>query len=146
MDTKIHFLVVNDSEVMRRVIVALLKELGYIKISEADDGAMALRSLKAASLIGSPIDFIITDCSMPLMNGLEMIRAVRDQDGMERLPILMVTAEAKMEHIVEAMDAGADSYLVKPFKAASLGKKIENLLVDRGLKSAQTALGGLGSR
>lgn len=133
MDTRIHFLVVNDSNVMQKVIVALLKEVGYIKISEADDGEMALRSLKAAKTIGSPVDFIITDCAMPLMNGLELIRAVRNQDGIGDMPILMVTAEAKTENIVAAIDAGADSYLVKPFKAASLGKKIEELLASKGL-------------
>lgn len=136
MDTKIHFLVVNDSSVMQKVIVALLKEVGYLKISEADDGEMALRSLKAAKTIGSPVDFIITDCAMPVMNGLELIRAVRNQDEAGDIPILMLTAEAKTENIVAAIDAGADSYLIRPFKAASLGKKIEQLLASKGLKNA----------
>lgn len=139
MDTKLHFLVVNDSSMMQKVVVALLRELGYLKISEADNGEMALRSLKTAKMIGSPVDFIITDCSMPLMNGLELIRAVRSQDDNGDMPILMITAEAKKEQIVAAIDAGADSYLVKPFKATSLGKKIEKLLAGRSLQNSESA-------
>ena len=135
MDSKIHFLVVNDADVMRKVIVALLKEIGYVKVSEADDGEMALRSLATAKVIGSPVDFIITDCSMPLMNGLELVRAIRSDENFSAIPILMITAEAKMENILAAIEAGTDSYLVKPFKAETLGKKIETLLVNRGLKS-----------
>lgn len=140
LNSKIHFLVVNDSDVMRKVIVALLKEIGYVKVSEADDGERALRSIETAKAIGSPVDFIITDCSMPLMNGLEMVRAIRSDPNTSRLPVLMVTAEAKMENILAAIDAGTDSYLVKPFKAETLGKKIEALLVDRGLKNPEIVI------
>ena len=137
MNTKIHFLVVNDSDVMQKVIVALLKEIGYVRVSEADDGKTALRTMETAKSIGSPIDFVITDCAMPEMNGLEMIRAIRSDPYANRIPILMVTAEAKQENIVAAADAGVDSYLVKPFRADTLRKKIEGLLVERGLKEPQ---------
>lgn len=146
MNTKIHFLVVSHSDVMLKILEALLKELGYLKISEAEDGEMALRTLKMAALIGSPVNFIITDNPMPLMSGMELIRTVRDQPGMKGMPILMATAEAKPEQIIAATQAGADSYLVRPFKAASLGKKVENLLVARGLKKPEIVFFGLNAR
>lgn len=141
---KIHFLVVNDSDVMQKIIVALLKELGYLKISLSDSGEKALLSIRAASLIGAPIDFIISDSTMPMMTGLEFIREVRQLDGMNQIPILMVTAQAKTEDIISAVNAGADSYLVKPFKANSLRKKIEGLLVSHHLMDAPIVFGGLG--
>ena len=128
MRTDLHFLVVNDSLPMRRVMTHLLKELGYARISEAGDGAMALRTIKTARVVGAPITFVITDCAMPVMNGLDLIRTIRATPGQTDLPILMVTPEAKRENIVAAAEAGTDSYIVRPFNANALDRKIDKVL------------------
>lgn len=141
MDAKLHFLVVNDSPQIRRIVVALLKELGYIKVSEANDGQMALRSIKTAKRVGAPINFVITDFAMPVMNGFDMIRAVRSNPDMSNIPVLMITIEATPEHILAAAEVGVDSYLVRPFKAASLKTKVDALLLHKGLKEPEIDYG-----
>jgi len=131
MNTELHFLIVNDEANMRLILVALLKEIGYVKVSEAENGEMALRALKTAKLVGNPIEFIITDCSMPLMDGLNLIRTVRTDPETKDIPILMCTARAHKENILAAVDAGADDYIVAPFKASSLRKKFEKMFAKR---------------
>ncbi|MFT5533770.1 MAG: two-component system chemotaxis response regulator CheY [Burkholderiaceae bacterium] len=124
----LHFLLVGDKESTRRLLVQLLKELGYMKVSEASDGEMAIRSFNNARTVGAPINFLITDCAMPMMNGLTLMREVRTDAQLRTVPMLMVTAGATREHILAATDAGADGYLVKPFSAAKLKQKIALLV------------------
>lgn len=112
---------------MRHLIICLLKELGYIKISEANDGAMALRSFKAAETVGAPINFVITDCHMPVMDGLALIRSIRESPALTHLPILMVTPDATKENILAAVEAGTDDYIVKPFRATALQAKLDKI-------------------
>ena len=126
--TDLHFLVVNDTFPMRQVVMHLLKELGYLKISEAIDGAMAMRTFKHAQLVGAPIGFVITDCAMPVMDGLELIRTIRSTPALAAIPVLMVTPEASKENILAAVEAGTDGYIVRPFNAAALRRKIEKIL------------------
>jgi two-component system chemotaxis response regulator CheY len=126
--TDLHFLVVNDTFPMRQVVMHLLKELGYLKISEAIDGAMAMRTFKHAQLVGAPIGFVITDCAMPVMDGLELIRTIRSTPALTAIPVLMVTPEASKENILAAVEAGTDGYIVRPFNAAALRRKIEKIL------------------
>ncbi len=133
MRTDLHFLVVNDALPMRRVMVHLLKELGYRKISEAIDGAMALRAFKNAQVVGAPIRFVITDFAMPVMNGLDLIRTIRATPDLADLPVLMVTPEASRENILAAAEAGTDGYIVRPFNAAALGRRLDKILVQKGL-------------
>jgi two-component system chemotaxis response regulator CheY len=133
MQTDLHFLVVNDAVPMRHVVMHLLKELGYRKISEAIDGAMALRACRNAQAIGAPIEFIITDCAMPIMNGLDLIRTIRATHDLANLPILMVTPHASRENILAAAEAGTDGYIVRPFNATALGRKLEAILAVKGV-------------
>ncbi|MES2073840.1 MAG: response regulator [Pseudomonadota bacterium] len=140
MDTKLHFLVVNDSPLLQQVMVSLLKEIGYLKVSEAIDGQMALRAIKTAAAVGNPVKFMITDCAMPFMDGLELIRTIRGAPEMKGVPILVVTEEATKDNVLAALQAGADGYVVRPFKATSLRGKVESLLVKRGLKEAEVSL------
>lgn len=133
MRTNLHFLVVNDSLPMRQVVVHLLKELGYRKISEAIDGAMAIRAFKNAQVVSAPIGFVITDCAMPVMNGLELIRTIRATPDLADLPVLMVTPQASRENILAAVEAGTDGYIVRPFNANALGRKLDKILVQKGL-------------
>ena len=117
------FLVVDDFSTMRRIIRNLLKELGYNNVDEAEDGSMAV-----AKLNRDTYDFIVSDWNMPVMDGLELLKAVRADAKLAHIPMLMVTAEAKKENIIAAAQAGASSYVVKPFTAATLDEKISKIL------------------
>jgi two-component system chemotaxis response regulator CheY len=115
-------LIVDDFSTMRRIIKNLLRDLGFTNTQEADDGSSALPLLKA-----SDFDFLITDWNMPGMTGIDLLKAVRADDKLKSLPVLMVTAEAKREQIIEAAQAGVNGYVVKPFTAQALKEKIEKI-------------------
>ena len=121
-DPKTKFLVVDDFSTMRRIVRNLLKELGYSNVDEAEDGAMALSKLK-----NETFDFVISDWNMPVMNGLDMLKSIRADAALAKLPVLMVTAEAKKENIIAAAQAGANGYVVKPFTAATLDEKLAKI-------------------
>lgn len=122
-DSKMRFLVVDDFSTMRRIVRNLLKELGFADIEEAEDGNIALTRLK-----GEKFDFVVSDWNMPNMSGIELLKAIRADASLKHLPVLMVTAEAKKENIVEAAQAGASGYIVKPFTAATLDEKLKKIL------------------
>ena len=117
------FLVVDDFSTMRRIVKNLLHELGYTNVAEADDGTTALPLLR-----GGSFDFLITDWNMPGMPGLELLKQVRADARLAKLPVLMLTAEAKREQIVEAAQAGVSGYVIKPFTATTLREKIDKIL------------------
>ena len=117
------FLVVDDFSTMRRIVSSLIRELGTESITEAEDGVEALSKLSKGVF-----DFIISDWNMPRMNGLELLQAVRADASLSKIPFLLITAEARKENIVDAVKAGADGYIVKPFSASVLGDKITNIL------------------
>ncbi|MEY3262665.1 MAG: chemotaxis protein CheY [Pseudomonadota bacterium] len=121
-DPKTRFLVVDDFSTMRRIVRNLLKELGYANVDEAEDGAMALSKLRNESF-----DFVISDWNMPVMDGLDMLKTMRADAALAKLPVLMVTAEAKKENIIAAAQAGANGYVVKPFTAATLDEKLAKI-------------------
>jgi two-component system, chemotaxis family, chemotaxis protein CheY len=118
-DPNMKFLVVDDFSTMRRIVRNLLKELGYTNVDEAEDGAMGLSKLRS-----SQFDFVISDWNMPNMDGLTMLQQIRADPALSKLPVLMVTAEAKKENIIAAAQAGANGYVVKPFTAATLDEKL----------------------
>lgn len=126
MTSEMKFLVVDDYSTMRRIVKNLLHDLGYAQVAEADDGNTALPMLKAGQY-----DFLITDWNMPGMPGLDLLKAVRADDRLAKLPVLMLTAEAKREQIVEAAQAGVNGYVIKPFTAATLKEKIDKILESR---------------
>jgi two-component system chemotaxis response regulator CheY len=115
-------LIVDDFSTMRRIIKNLLRDLGYTNTSEADDGKTALPMLQAGNF-----DFLVTDWNMPGMTGIELLKHVRADAKLKTMPVLMVTAEAKRDQIVEAAQAGVNGYVVKPFTAAALKEKIERI-------------------
>jgi two-component system chemotaxis response regulator CheY len=115
-------LVVDDFSTMRRIIKNLLRDLGFTNTEEADDGQTALPMLKTGKF-----DFLVTDWNMPGMTGIELLAAVRADDSLKNMPVLMVTAEAKRDQIVAAAQAGVNGYVVKPFTAAVLKEKIEKI-------------------
>ena len=116
------FLVVDDFSTMRRIVRNLLKELGYTNVDEAEDGSMALSKLRSEQF-----DFVISDWNMPVMDGLTMLQQIRADPALSKLPVLMVTAEAKKENIIAAAQAGANGYVVKPFTAATLDEKLAKI-------------------
>ena len=122
MDKNIKILIVDDFATMRRIIKNLLRDLGYNNVQEADDGNTALPMLKSGKF-----DFLITDWNMPGMTGIELLKAVRADPELAKLPVLMVTAEQKREQIIEAAQAGVNGYIVKPFTAQTLKEKIEKI-------------------
>ena len=123
MSKDLKFLVVDDFSTMRRIIKNLLHDLGYSNVTEADDGKTALPMLQAGGF-----DFLITDWNMPGMPGLELIKAVRADAKLANMPVLMLTAEAKREQIIEAAQAGVNGYVIKPFTAETLKEKLDKIL------------------
>jgi two-component system chemotaxis response regulator CheY len=119
-DTK--FLVVDDFSTMRRIVRNLLKELGFANVQEAEDGVDALNKLRSETF-----DFVVSDWNMPNMTGIDLLRAIRADNNLKHLPVLMVTAEAKKENIIAAAQAGASGYVVKPFTAATLDEKLKKI-------------------
>jgi len=122
LDKNIKILIVDDFSTMRRIIKNLLRDLGFNNTSEADDGNTALPMLKNGNF-----DFLITDWNMPGMTGIDLLRAVRADEQLADMPVLMVTAEQKREQIIEAAQAGVNGYIVKPFTAQTLKEKLEKI-------------------
>ncbi|HEY9547781.1 MAG TPA: chemotaxis response regulator CheY [Solimonas sp.] len=122
MDKNMKILVVDDFSTMRRIVRNLLGDLGYTNITEADDGKTAWPLLQASSF-----DFVVTDWNMPGMTGIELLRNIRGDARIGKTPVLMVTAEAQREQIIEAAQAGVNGYIIKPFNAATLKEKIDKI-------------------
>jgi len=123
-DKNLKFLVVDDFSTMRRIVRNLLKELGYTNVDEAEDGVAALQKLRS----GTNFQFVVTDWNMPNMTGIELLKNIRADANLKHLPVLMITAEAKKENIIEAAQAKASGYIVKPFTAAVLDEKLNKIL------------------
>ncbi len=123
MSKNLKFLVVDDFSTMRRIVKNLLNDLGYANVVEADDGNSAWPLLQAGG-----IDFLVTDWNMPGMPGLELLKQVRADPKLAKMPVLMLTAEAKREQIIEAAQAGVNGYVIKPFTAITLKEKIDKIL------------------
>ena len=121
-DKNMRFLVVDDFSTMRRIVRNLLKELGFTNVDEAEDGQVALHKLK-----NGQFEFVVTDWNMPNMSGIELLKAIRADASLKHLPVMMITAEAKKENIIEAATAGASGYIVKPFTAATLDEKLNKI-------------------
>jgi len=106
----------------KRIIKNLLRDLGFTNTTEADDGLTALPMLQQGGF-----DFLVTDWNMPGMEGIELLKKVRADENLKTLPVLLVTAEAKKEQIVEAAQAGVNGYIVKPFTSGTLKEKIDKI-------------------
>jgi two-component system chemotaxis response regulator CheY len=126
-DKNMKFLVVDDFSTMRRIVRNLLKELGFSNVDEAEDGVAALQKLH-----GGGFEFVVSDWNMPNMTGIELLKAIRADAALKHLPVLMITAEAKKENIIEAAQAGASGYIVKPFTAATLEEKLNKIFEKLG--------------
>ena len=128
MASDLRFLIVDDFSTMRRIVRNLLKESGFSDADEAEDGLVALHKLPA-----SKFDFVVPDINMPNMNGFQLLNAIKADDKLKHLPVLMVTAEARKEDIVAAAQGGAAGYIVKPFTKATLEDKVTFIIKKMGL-------------
>jgi len=123
VDKNLKILVVDDYATMRRIIRNLLRQLDLTNVEEAQDGSSGLKVLRDA-----PFDLIISDWNMEPMTGLQLLKTVRSDAKLKRIPFIMVTAESKTENVVAAKQAGVSNYIVKPFNAETLKLKLESVL------------------
>ena len=130
MDRKMKILVVDDFSTMRRIVKNLLKQIGFENIEEAEDGQHALSKLK-----GDRFQFVVSDWNMPNMTGIELLKSVRSDPELKDLPFLMVTAEAEKEKVIEAIKAGVNNYIIKPFTAEILKEKMDKIFEKLGINS-----------
>lgn len=121
-DPNMKILVVDDMVTMRRIVKNILKQLGFANVDEAENGQEALQKLRADSF-----GFVVSDWNMPVMTGIDMLRAIRADEKLKTTPVLMVTAEAQQSNLVEAVQAGVSNYIVKPFTAETLQEKIAKI-------------------
>lgn len=119
VDKNMRIMVVDDFQTMRRIIMNLLKQLGFNNVTEADDGTTAWDRLEAEH-----VDLVISDWNMPKMTGIDLLKKVRTTERTKALPFIMVTAEGKRENVITAVQAGVSNYIVKPFNAATLKEKL----------------------
>ncbi len=122
MNKNMKILIVDDFSTMRRIVKNLLRDLGFNNTQEVDDGLTALPMLKKGDF-----EFVVTDWNMPGMQGIDLLKNIRADDELKHLPVLMITAEAKREQIIEAAQAGVNGYIVKPFTAATLKEKLDKI-------------------
>jgi two-component system chemotaxis response regulator CheY len=122
IDFRMRVLVVDDFATMRKIVRNILKQIGFEDITEAEDGNAALRVLK-----NEKIGLVVTDWNMPNMSGLELLQEIRRNGQTQKIPVLMVTAEGLKENVMEAVKAGVNNYVVKPFTAEVLQEKIETI-------------------
>jgi len=122
VDKNMKILVVDDFSTMRRIVKNLLGDLGFTNISEADDGKTAWPMLQSGNF-----DFVVTDWNMPGMTGIDLLRSIRGDARIGKTPVLMVTAEAQRDQIIEAAQAGVNGYVIKPFTAVTLKEKIDKI-------------------
>ncbi len=122
MDVNMKILIVDDFSTMRRIVKNLLNDLGYGNTTEADDGKTAWPLLQSGDF-----DFVVTDWNMPGMTGIDLLRNIRGDARLAKLPVLMVTAEAQRDQIIEAAKAGVNGYIIKPFTAVTLKEKIDKI-------------------
>ncbi|MFA6237447.1 MAG: response regulator [Bacteriovorax sp.] len=120
-------LVIDDMATMRKIIKNMLKQIGFTNISEADDGSTAWPMIENAMKEGSPFQLVVSDWNMPNMSGLELLKNIRTTAGTEKLPFLMITAEAEQGNVVVAVKAGVNNFIVKPFSAQILKEKIDKI-------------------
>lgn len=124
MTNSCHFLIIDDYTSMRSLLKSNLKELGFQKISEAEDGNKAYTVLMDKQENNEAVDFIICDVVMPECDGIQFLKRVRGNELFQKIPILMLTSESDRKTVISTISAGATNYLLKPWNLDVLGEKI----------------------
>lgn len=138
MPQKFHFLVVDDVPFMRSMVAKSLNALGYTRVSEAEDGEQAIALLRSAGALEVPINFIVTDWNMPVMDGMALLRTIRGSPELKHLPVLMVSAHTEEWCSAIAAKTGADGYIVKPLTVGTLKEALRDVLVKRGIANRRS--------
>lgn len=123
VDKNMPILIVDDYKTMLRIVANLLKQIGFNNVDEATDGAMALGKMRERAY-----SLVISDWNMEPMTGLQLVKEIRADEKLKATPFIMVTAESKTENVVAAKQAGINNYIVKPFNAETLRKKLEAVI------------------
>lgn len=126
-DLNMKILVVDDFSTMRRIVKSIVKQLGFNNIDEAEDGKQALEMLK-----GGKYGFVVSDWNMPNMTGIDLLRAIRADPELKDTPVLMVTAETEKQIVVDAIQAGVNNYIVKPFTPQVFEEKMNKIFEKLG--------------
>lgn len=127
MDTNMKTIVIDDMMTMRKIIIKMLKQLGFTNLTEADDGATAWPLIEQAADAGEPFQFIVSDWNMPKMSGLDLLQKIRSDEKLKHTPFLMVTAESEQSQVIQVVKAGVSNFVVKPFKPDTLKDKITKI-------------------
>jgi two-component system chemotaxis response regulator CheY len=123
MDLSAKILIIDDFKTTRRILKTTLKHMGLTELTEASDGKEALKLL-----LNESFDLIISDWNMPNMSGLELIKAIKQNEALKSIPFIMVTSEANKNNVVAAIKAGVSDYLTKPFTAETITLKVKRIL------------------
>lgn len=122
MKPDMKILVVDDMATMRHMVKYIFKQLGFTNIEEAENGKDALDKLKAGKF-----DLVVSDWNMPVMPGIELLKNIRADASLKHIPVLMVTAEAQKDNLMEAIQAGVSNYIAKPFTAETIKQKLDKI-------------------
>jgi two-component system chemotaxis response regulator CheY len=121
-DPNMKILVVDDMVTMRRIVKNILRQLGFSNIDEAENGQEALQKLRSDTF-----GCVVSDWNMPVMTGIDMLRAIKADEKLKAIPVLIVTGKAQQSNLVEAVQAGASNYIVKPFTVETMQEKLGNI-------------------
>jgi two-component system chemotaxis response regulator CheY len=121
-------LVVDDFATMRKIVKNVLRQIDITNVVEAENGKQAIEILKA----DPGFELIVSDWIMPEMTGIEFLKACKEDEAIRTIPFVMVTAEAQKDSVLEAIKAGVDNYIVKPFTPDNLQKAIEKAKTKAG--------------
>lgn len=121
---EMRILIVDDMSTMRRIVKNIFKQLGFANLEEAENGKEALDKLKAGKF-----DLVVSDWNMPVMAGIELLKNIRADAALMHIPVLMLTAEAQKDNLLEAIQAGVSNYIVKPFSAATVKEKLDKIFL-----------------
>lgn len=136
MNAKLRVLVVDDFEMMRFVLTKALREMGVSDVEEAEHGKQAIDKLADADVAGKPFDIVFCDWNMPEATGMEVLQFCRVMPTYQKMPFVMVTAEAESQNVIQAIKSGANDYIVKPVTPEDLTKKLDKLFTKFKLQAA----------
>lgn len=134
LDTTISVLVVDNSSAMVGILRSLLRQIGLNNVDDASDVASALEKMRSKRH-----GLVISDWNMEPRSGYDLLCEVRSDPGLKRTPFIIITGEAKTEHVIAARKAGVSNYIVKPFNAVTLRNKIEAIFATRSTSAAVLA-------
>jgi len=128
-------MVIDDFKTMRKIVINALSQIGLTNVTESPDAADALPLIESAAKEGQPFDLIVSDWNMPKMQGIELLKRVRQNPITAKTAFLLVTAEAEQKNIIEAVTAGVSNYIVKPFSPQVLAEKLKAAYEKHGKKA-----------